>query len=134
MSDGAHFGLSADESLKAVLGDEDEPEAKLTAEQMAAYLESAPDAPDSYDDVSRWAGRGILHYLRLNPDAAATDAFDLFEAAFPRGPKGTLSELYPELEGISGFMVAWAVNAARYASHYAPVANPAIIEIDVLEQ
>lgn len=123
--------------MRAVLGGEQPKQDKgMTPEQMAEYLEACPDEVDSYDDASRWAGRGVLRYLRQHPEAFANgDAGDVFDAAFadqrgePDEDEDGYRALPEQIEGITGFMVGWAVNAARYAMNHNPVSNPAIFDL-----
>jgi hypothetical protein len=134
MSDGSSFGLTADQSLRAVLGDRDSvPEKGMTASEMAAYLEACPDDPNTYENVSRWIGKHVMHFLVDHPEHFKTgDADDLFDAVFPH-TTDSYSATYPQLEGVTGFMVGWGCNAGRYAHGRNELPNPAIITLDIPE-
>lgn len=123
--DGAHHGMKPLQSLRKVLGGNDSTSAApQSRDEMRTYLESAPDAPASYDDAARYIGRVMLDYFRAHPESLAMDAYAAFDAAMP-SLEGT------PIDGVTGFMVGWGVNAARYALDAPPVANPAIIDIDI---
>lgn len=121
--DGAHHGLKPSSALRSALGGAALNSAPpLSPAEMATYLESAPEKPQSYDDAACYVGGVMLRYFRDHPEALALDAFTAFEGAMPVTP-GT------PIEGVTGFMVGWGVNAARYALTAPPIDNPAILDL-----
>lgn len=119
--DGAAAGYKASDAMKSVLGNAEE-KPSMRADEMTAYLEAAPDDPQTYDDAARHAGKLVLHYLRAHPDAARLGAYELDDAMEHDGV--TIYGL-----GLTGFMWGWAVNAARRCLELDSVPNPAILVI-----
>lgn len=146
MSDGAHQGVGADRALRTILGGEPaptEPE-KRTAEQMRAYLEQPDQQPVGYDEAARRFGRAVLAYLDAHPDdrdVPTNDEYDddAWRARNWKGkPPVTRKGLYTLVteaglftdDDLTGFMVGWGVNAAKYAIGAPPGRNPALLTID----
>ena len=138
--------------MKAVLGGE-QPKRRMTTMEQRAYLESAPDRPESYDDGARLAGKLVLEFLERHPEASEMPAEN--QGEFGRLPDGepnwedyrVIREgLYDYMkkaesvwfvdhttafDGLTGFMWGWAVNAARRCLELLPVENPAIVEVNI---
>lgn len=142
------MGVGAERALQTILGGEDQPSAdeRTTPQQMAAYLLSASSEAHSYDEGARLAGRIVLEYLQMHPEDAALPADDKHE--WPNGWDAPSVIVAPGIHGqmerkepgaieklrslgLTGFMWGWAVNAAKYALDLPPVANPAIVTIDI---
>jgi hypothetical protein len=138
---------------RAIAGDGRLPEPEMTPETMAAYL-LGPEGTieDFYSDSARRCGRFILTCVRAHPelqDAPTETVYDWAtwrESGGPnrnemppvlqRGWSDLLKEIDPEgyraaVAEITGFQWGWAANAARFALNLPPVANPAIVEIEV---
>ena len=83
--DGAHLGYGMDAALRGALGGE-EPPKRMTATEMRAYIESAPEHPDTYDDAGRAVARLVLEFLERHPEARTMPADSDHEwARLPNG-------------------------------------------------
>lgn len=156
MSDGAAFGLGADQAMRAVLGgDQPAEEDLMSVGEMREKILTArpPEGPSAasgwtYDDAANYAARLVLEYLLADPRRASIPT----ENEYEHGADGRLvsngsgglnlvtAGLYETMKGdgvpiddlgLSGFMWGWAVNAARRCVELPPVPNPAIVAIDV---
>ena len=156
MTDGAHLGIDAARSARAVIGG-DEPEGvERTPAEMRVYLLAAPEPPYDlsdgitdrhYADASRWAGKQVLAAFAAHPflvNLPVETDYD-WNGDPDHGAQGMKAEfvLRPsvthEMErlgfslrghGLSGFQVGWGVNAARYVVGADYGGNPAILEVD----
>lgn len=142
--DGADMGITAGRALKTVLGGElsPSPDEGMTPQKMVAYLESAPLAPEDYDDAGRACGRIVLEYLRAHSEDAMLpadgkytwdpetgDTIQLVAGMYEQMGKKA-PNLFESLDGeLTGFLFGWGVNAAKYALDLPPVPNPAIVTI-----
>jgi FAD/FMN-containing dehydrogenase len=151
--DGAHLGYGMDAALRGALGGE-EPKERLTVEKMRKQILSASDHPKSYDETGRACAKVILGFLERHPEASEMPADS--EGEFGKFADGTPNwndyhvvreglyeyikrsepALYEQHEEaifgeLTGFMWGWAVNAARRCLELPPVANPAIIEVNL---
>jgi len=105
---------------------------------------AAPFPPTDYDDAARYTAKFLLVTLRAHPEIAVQPVESEldFKNSTPdniivtrKGWSDLLKEVDPTgyekaVNGISGFMWGWAVNAARYVLDLHEVPNPAIIEIN----
>lgn len=146
MSDGAHQGIGAERALKTILGGEPAPTKDEGAdrESMERRILSVTYPPTTYDDAALYTARFILTTLRAHPEIASQPVdseLDLKNSTpvhiimSRKGWGDLLKEADPvgyaaAVEGITGFMWGWAVNAVRYVLDLPAVSNPAIIEIE----
>jgi hypothetical protein len=122
--DGADLNMPAEGAMKAVLGGE-QPEQMSDAE-FERMIRTA-ELEHSYGGCANRYARLVLEHLEAHPeDQAITDAFELHK-------KLQVSREDREncLEQLTGFMAGWGVNAARHILKMRPVANPAIVTINV---
>jgi hypothetical protein len=149
--DGAHLGYGMDAALRGALGGE-EPKKRMTTEEMREYIESAPAAPDTYDDYGRVVAKLVLEFLERHHEACMMPADSVHSwPVLPDGetdwngtPKVVVEGLYDYMKRIepewqqahydifgemTGFMWGWGVNAARSVLNLPPVHNPAILTI-----
>lgn len=146
MSDGAHLGVTAGRAIDTILGGDPPPEKDegMTPEQMRAFIESDTPAEDSYSEGSRLTAKAMLAFLDKYPQYKHLEADNAH--TWGKKPDGSVDYedyritglgLYDAAElagfdmpdGLTGFMVGWAVNAAKYAAGAPPVANPALLTI-----
>lgn len=106
---------------------------------------------DGYEEAARRLARFILTTLRAHPGIQAAPVETTWDFAGWRVEARMADEPCPILaagwaerlkaadpegyatavEDITGFMWGWAVNAARYVLGLGPVANPALVEVEV---
>lgn len=122
--DGTVEGYKPYDAMARAMGGAPDGEPFHTAQELAAYLDGATNGDAvTYDGVARYTAKVLLDYLRSHPDAAQMDANTLFDAA-SEANDGILDAL-----DLTGFMVGWAVNAARRCVELDPVDNPALFTI-----
>lgn len=145
--DGAHLGVGVARALKTILGGEPSPdktqEETMNPVKMRDYLESA--TPGSYDSTAAYAGKLVLHWLLEDPRRAQGPVENEYDWGTPDPATGhsfTITNIgwydLMKRDGIdlgsldlTGFMWGWACNAARFCVELGPVANPAIMTIDI---
>ncbi len=115
--DGANLGVSAEKSLKTILGGEQPKESdKRTPEQMREYIMSSPDSYEEgqvgYSEAALWLAK---KYLLLMDEGIDHNLYD--EVKKRQGDRDM---------DFTGFMVGWAENAARYVKGKPEKPNPAI--------
>ena len=140
-----------DAALRGALGGE-EPPKRMTMEEMREYIESAPDKPESYDDMGRAVAKLTLEFMERHPESHAMPADS--EHEWPKGANGEtdwratptlvvegvyeyMKRVEPEwhaahqdvFDEMTGFMWGWGVNAARRCLGLGPVSNPAIVTV-----
>jgi hypothetical protein len=130
VSDGAHEGILPTRAMHTIVGGDPAPapDEGLSAEQMRAWIESAPDAPESYDDCARRAAHLILLHWKQYPEHAQADPYALYDHIKASSPD--IKQKIKALE-LTGFQWGYAVNAARRVNELPPQRNPALIEIHV---
>ena len=138
-SDGAHLGINAEDSMKAVLGGE-QPKKRMSPIEMREYLMSQ-EGPGGYDGTAAYCAKLVLEAMLADPSLASIPADTKWDFNAPKvdgkyvvitkGLYETLKERGTPLDqlDLTGFMWGWAVNAARYCVELEPVPNPAIITI-----
>jgi hypothetical protein len=124
--DGANLKIPAEAAMRAVLGAESEPK-RMSDEEFEQMIRTA-ESTDSYDGCANRAARLVLEYMEANPSTVNLDVWQLYDTLKP-----TVSEMDRKecLEQTTGFMMGWAVNAARHILKMKPVPNPAIITIEL---
>ena len=132
--DGADFGATAEQGMKAVIGGE-RPEKVMDPVEFEVYIMSQ-GGPGDYSGTAAYAAKLILLHLRGHPEDARIPVEDEYDPKNNYKPKGirNLSSVmfaYPEFKqlDLTGFMWGWAVNAARRCCELPSVPNPAIITI-----
>lgn len=144
-TDGAHDGMNAHDAMKAAIaGDQPEPEALMTVQQMRDYLLSATFDDMTYEGCARYAAKLILEWLMEDPPRANGPTENVYQHEANgqmTWPAVVLQEGWYELMcageewasinqlGLSGFQWGWAVNAARRCVELPEVPNPAIMII-----
>lgn len=142
--DGADIGVTAEDGMKAAIGGE-QPEKSLDPIEFEAYI-MAQTGPSDYSGTAAYMAKLILVHLRAHPEDTRIPTERQYNEI--RGSDGHLASLerredvrnlsdvmdtYPEwrtaIDGATGFMWGWAVNAARRCCELPSVANPAIITI-----
>ena len=128
MSDGSR-GYTAKQGVEAVLGGKDidkmnKGEGAMSPGEMREYLLDGHD-DDGYADASRKIGGWYLTEFEKDPSLMELKESEQWEEM----KKRTSSQNTDFINGCTGFMVGWAVNAARYALGKNQVANPAIMTI-----
>lgn len=147
-TDGAGDGLKATEGAERAIAGKPAPPKTLTPAEMASYL-AGDDNPwgtdeDGYNESARLLGRFILENLRAHADlqdAPIMSKYDL-DSWDGNGPAPVIvAGLDKRLEvldyagykqavdGVTGFMWGWAVNAARYALDLPQQPNPALVTV-----
>lgn len=117
--DGAHFGMNAYDAVNAVLGGKEPPRERLqTVEEMRDDLLSAPLPEDGDLDYGEASRRLAGCFLRLVNEGVKAEQTELWEAYKAKWPTASTD--------FTGFMVGWAMNAARRCAGVPPAANPAI--------
>jgi hypothetical protein len=112
---------------------------------IGAFLDYSDDSGRAYSECGRIIGKLILDFLREHPECENMPAESKYDwtgfdgGSMPpivaEGLWDTIVRVDPErgkkLNACqpSGFMVGWAINAARTAMGWGPVANPALITI-----
>lgn len=125
--DGADIGYSPLQGMHGALGGE-QVEEEDRIKDMAEYLDTAPSDIQTYDDAARRLGKVFLDYLREQPEARDLSVEGLYSTV---KESGYFDQVSYDPDGMSGFQVGWAANAARSALNLPPVANPAILTIEV---
>ena len=150
MSDGANLNMKADESMKAILGSDEEPE-QLSDEEFEARIRTAPILDDfDYDNCSTYMARLVLEayekypvmqelpmearYLTLADGSTDFDNFYAIDTTL----YDVMRKLHDDdsigyekaFSASTGFMWGWAVNAARHVLDLGPVPNPALVTFD----
>lgn len=156
MSDGAGFGLGAEQAMRTVLGaDQPAEEDLMTVAEMREKLLTArpPEGTTkatgwTYDDAANYAARLILEYFLADPRRASIPTENEYEHDAEghlvydetRGLNVVTTGLYDVMSGdgipiddlgLSGFQWGWAVNAARRCVELPPVPNPALLTVNV---
>ena len=149
MSDGAHMGVGADRALGSILGGEEHPteDERQTPEQMLDSIRDAKFTDLDYGTTSLACARLILEAFEKHPAIRDVpteheylkdaDGLMVWPAVYLTADlHGVLNQLYAEdemrlgiLDGLTGFMWGWAVNAVRYAMGDPPKPNPALMTI-----
>ena len=158
MSDGAHQGVSAGRAIATILGGDPPPseDEQMSPAEFRDWV-LGPDQPMDYEaeghaaysEAARREARTVLLYFLADPRRASSPGETVYDwdADPDRGMKGMKPEYVKALgvyeamtaagitheEGLSGFQVGWAINAARRCVELGPVANPAIMHIEVTE-
>jgi len=154
-SDGASMGVGAKRALGTILGGDGQPVEgeRETRAQMSARLRSATLTPDSYDGAATAYARIVLEAYEKYPQLrylpvegeylkGADGKMVWFKGRESQSVKVALS-LHDVLKqihagdtvreavfsGLTGFMVGWGVNAARYCLDLDPQPNPALVMI-----
>lgn len=121
-NDLAHKGILPTRALETILGGAEPPRDGLTAEEMRALLMQQPDKyseiANDYDATSLWLARQF--YLLLAAGETG-DCAQLYEKMIAKIGRGDYD--------LTGYMVGWAANAARYALNQVADRNPALLEI-----
>ena len=130
--DGADMGVLLNRALKTILGGGEQPtkEERLTPEAMREEIMAQPD---KYEGVVGFDGRGY--------DNTILWLAKQFLILLDEGLVGDESYLYAEMikrngekdYGLTGLMVGYANNAARYCVGKLPQANPAVMLIKTRE-
>jgi hypothetical protein len=150
MTDGAHLGVGADTALSKILGGKDILDDQiLTEAEFEEMIRTAGFTDLDYGTSSNAIARMILEAYEKYPQVRAIPSDTEYlkdengRAVFVGGNMVALGvdlyrvikQIYAEephkveiLEGSTGFMFGWAVNAARKILGEGPVANPAILE------
>ena len=125
--------------------------AQPTPAELRAVIEAATDddATSTYDGCGNRAGGLVLEFMERHPDAATMPADSEYDwtdfdgEGMPPIKTVGLYEYMKEAEpewykahenvwsNLTGFLWGWAVNAARYSLDLPPVANPAIMTINI---
>jgi hypothetical protein len=149
MSDGAHFGVSAERAIETILGGKEtpSPDEQMTVSEFREWIMQPDQEPLDYSETARRQARIILTYFLADPTRASLPGETVYdwEGDPDHGSKGMKPEYLKALglyevmkedgvvqeEGLTGFQWGWALNAARRCVELGPVANPAIIDIEV---
>ena len=118
---------------------------KWTPAAIDAFLDYSADGGRAYAECGRIIGKLILDFLRDHPECENMPAENQHDWSNFHGegiPPIAVEGLWGYIErvdvqrgkkmnacGPTGFMVGWAVNAARTAMGWGPVANPALFTI-----
>ncbi len=147
--DGADMGVSADRALKTVLGGGAQPteDEKMDPIAFEKWIMSHTSDPQTYGGTAAYMAKLILDHLRAHPDDARIPTEAEYEDhRLPNGERDwskfikkdtrNLSDVMDEypawreaIQGATGFMWGWAVNAARRCCELPPVPNPAIVTV-----
>ena len=121
----ASWGYTAEEGLKAVLGDKvlmekiNKKEGAMTPLKMRIYIEAAPSMKNvSYSDEARRFAKALLEIADCNPDVFSKESKFIADQVMVKSDYD-----------LTGFMWGWAVNAVRYVLGEKPIRNPAIISL-----
>lgn len=131
MTDGAHLGFSANDSMKAAIGGE-QPTESMTVQEMKDQILAAELSSDfDYNGSAMYAAKLVLLWLLEDPARAMTPSENVYDDDFnviTYGWYDRIEETNDEFNGLdlTGFMWGWAVNAARRCLELSPVSNPAI--------
>ena len=134
MGDGAHLGVDAYRALKTVFGGEKHPEgaelksrADVRARVMAALGPLGDEQPQTYADAADAIAKAMLLCVEADPKLIEDDRRDDLY--------GAVVKKYPGFDAwvrrATGFQVGWATNCVRWLFEKPPVANPAILTIEV---
>lgn len=149
MSDGAHLGISAEEAMKAAIGGVEPTTVETVGEMRDRILSTTIDEATSYDGTATYMAKIIIEAFMADPALAQVPTENVYEEdangrlVFNAAGGLTLvtdglwtvlkARMSPAdlaaVEGMTGFMWGWAVNAARRCVELPPVPNPAIITI-----
>lgn len=101
-----------------------------------AWIESAPERPESYNDATRRVALVVLRHLEAHPEdinLPLDGRYEERDGAWVKVERDLWEaidgEHRPECEGITGFMWGYACNAARRCLETPPAPNPAILII-----
>src|SRR5262245_11274759 len=149
MADGAHYGLRAEDAMRRVVAGDPIKSEPLPNPEMEALIRSRP-LPDQdqhvtndYSEMSEIIAHCFLVLEDEDPGILDRDTLfssenteyeDLWGKSMGKdhapweAAKVKWGQAFDDVcGGASGFMVGWALNAARSIKGYGPTRNPAII-------
>jgi hypothetical protein len=149
MSDGANLGIRAEDAMKKIVGGKEIESKPLSMEELEKLIRSRPLPPGPLEFDYSVCSEAIAHcFLVLeDEDPGILDRREHYPddseyrelRGKPRDPTNAAWEAakkkWPSFAddsyagGASGFMVGWALNAARNIKGYGQTGNPAILTI-----